>query len=94
MKEPLKKCINGDNRPVKPPSWVLCAKCLSKLDDKFKKLKCELISDEELDTWERIAKAAYLGPTDETCGFMIKLIAEVRRLYKICELNGETKDES
>ena len=36
MKKPLKVCINGDGRPVQPPSWVLCKECMAILDAKLK----------------------------------------------------------
>jgi len=32
------KCCNGDGRPVKAPSKVLCAECLAKLSEKMNNL--------------------------------------------------------
>jgi len=29
------KCVNGDGRPVKYPSKILCAECLKELDKKI-----------------------------------------------------------
>ena len=34
----LKKCCNGCDAPVQPPSEVLCAECLAKLDVKMRAL--------------------------------------------------------
>jgi hypothetical protein len=31
--KPLKSCVNGCNRPVQPPSKVLCKECFAKLDE-------------------------------------------------------------
>lgn len=42
MKRKLEFCCNGDGRPVKPPSWVLCAECLAALDAKIRALAAEL----------------------------------------------------
>lgn len=42
MKEPLKICVNGDGRPVQPPSWVLCAECFAKIRAQFDRLRALL----------------------------------------------------
>ena len=42
MKKPLKECVNGDGRPVQPPSWVLCKECLEALSVKMHDLLREL----------------------------------------------------
>lgn len=42
MKRPLEKCINGCDRPVQHPSWVLCICCLADLDGKMQQLKSAL----------------------------------------------------
>lgn len=36
--KPLKSCCNGDGRPVKPPSFVLCAECFAALDKQMNDL--------------------------------------------------------
>ena len=36
--KPLKKCVNGCNAPVKPPSAVLCAKCLTAVGEKMQEM--------------------------------------------------------
>lgn len=38
MKGPLSSCVNGDGRPIQPPSWVLCAECFAELDAKMRAL--------------------------------------------------------
>ncbi len=38
MKKPLEFCVNGDGRPVQPPSWVLCAECFKLLDTQVRTL--------------------------------------------------------
>ena len=42
MKKPLEFCVNGDGRPTKLPSWVLCAECLKALGERMHALKDEL----------------------------------------------------
>lgn len=38
MKKPLLRCCNGCDAPPKPPSWVLCAACLAKLNARMETL--------------------------------------------------------
>lgn len=33
--KPLVNCVNGDKRPVQPPSAVLCKECLANLNKKM-----------------------------------------------------------
>ena len=42
-------CVNGDGRPIRPPSAVLCKGCLQKLTEK----------------WEKIAKEWPVGDVEE-----------------------------
>ena len=39
----LRKCINGCNQPVHPPSKVLCKDCLDKLTVKLRKILAGLL---------------------------------------------------
>ena len=43
----LASCCNGDGRPIQPPSKVLCAECLAKLDAQFQSLKRALAPKEK-----------------------------------------------
>lgn len=47
--KPLKFCVNGDARPIHPPSKVLCKECLEELDKKMQAL---------IDLGEKIMKEA------------------------------------
>lgn len=38
MRKPLAACVNGDGRPVHPPSFVLCKECFAVLNQKMQKL--------------------------------------------------------
>ena len=38
LRGPLPSCVNGCNKPVKAPSWVLCVECLDELGRKLKAL--------------------------------------------------------
>lgn len=38
LRAPLKSCCNGCDAPPKPPSWVLCAKCLEGLTAQMQKI--------------------------------------------------------
>lgn len=31
-------CVNGDDRPVRPPSKVLCRECMDKISDKMQEI--------------------------------------------------------
>lgn len=42
LRKPLDQCVNGDGRPVHPPSWVLCEQCFTKLDQQFRDLEAKL----------------------------------------------------
>ena len=33
--KPLEYCVNGDHRPVQPPSRVLCQECFAVLDQQM-----------------------------------------------------------
>lgn len=39
------RCCNHPDRPVRPPSKVLCAECFAKLDAKFRALKAALADE-------------------------------------------------
>ena len=47
MIKPLAACVNGDGRPVHPPSFVLCKECFTVLDQQMRKLGERLGIDEK-----------------------------------------------
>lgn len=46
MRTPLEFCVNGDGKPVQPPSWVLCKECLGRLSEQFDKLRRAVCADD------------------------------------------------
>lgn len=61
--KPHKSCVNGDGRPIQPPSEVLCAECFRQLGEQVRGLPDVF---DAIEARQRAVRVAALDAYSET----------------------------